>query len=150
MISGGGSAALKSSYFISPYDGIVEALKEANPDVEVTYSEGARSTFNNFCCRVDTQPSPLLAYRTMPTLDYDILTEDGKPGWTCTWYTHESDSSMTPLPEPIKTQYVDETRIFIRYVCSSAFVTSFSLHFCSAPRILRRLLIAGRSSLTVA
>lgn len=40
VLSGGGSAALKSSYFISPYQGIVDALGEG---VEVTYSEGARS-----------------------------------------------------------------------------------------------------------
>lgn len=39
VLSGGGSAALKPSYFTSPYDGIVAALGK---DVEVTYSEGAR------------------------------------------------------------------------------------------------------------
>jgi beta-glucosidase len=42
VLSGGGSAALKPSYFVSPYDGIVNALKAANPSVEITYSEGAR------------------------------------------------------------------------------------------------------------
>ena len=41
VISGGGSASLKPSYFTSLYDGIVTALKAENPDVEVTYSEGA-------------------------------------------------------------------------------------------------------------
>lgn len=41
VLSGGGSAALKASYFISPYDGIVNALS-AQGNVEVTYSEGAR------------------------------------------------------------------------------------------------------------
>lgn len=45
VLSGGGSAALKASYFVSPYQGIVDALA-SNPDVEVTYSEGARGTFN--------------------------------------------------------------------------------------------------------
>ena len=39
ILSGGGSAALKPSCFVSPYDGIVNALGK---DVEVTYSEGAR------------------------------------------------------------------------------------------------------------
>lgn len=39
VLSGGGSASLKPSYFTSPYDGIVSALTK---DVEVTYSEGAR------------------------------------------------------------------------------------------------------------
>ena len=42
VLSGGGSAALKPSYFVSPYEGIVAALKEADPSVEITYSEGAR------------------------------------------------------------------------------------------------------------
>lgn len=41
VLSGGGSAALKASYYISPYDGIVGALSGGG-DVEVTYSEGAR------------------------------------------------------------------------------------------------------------
>ena len=40
VLSGGGSAALKASYFISPYDGIVNVL--APHGVEITYSEGAR------------------------------------------------------------------------------------------------------------
>lgn len=43
ILSGGGSAALKPSYFVSPYDGIVKALGR---DVEVTYSEGARGKTN--------------------------------------------------------------------------------------------------------
>ena len=40
VLSGGGSAALKPSYFVSPYEGLVKALGE---DVEVTYAEGAQS-----------------------------------------------------------------------------------------------------------
>jgi beta-glucosidase len=50
VLSGGGSAALKASYFVSPYQGIADAL--ASENVEVTYSEGARSTFSSvsaFC-----------------------------------------------------------------------------------------------------
>ena len=39
VYSGGGSAALKPSYFVSPYDGIANALPKG---VKVTYSEGAR------------------------------------------------------------------------------------------------------------
>ena len=42
IVSGGGSASLKPSYFISPYDGIVDALGK---DVEITYAEGARSKY---------------------------------------------------------------------------------------------------------
>lgn len=39
-LSGGGSAALKPSYFTTPFDGIVNALPEG---VEITYCEGAPS-----------------------------------------------------------------------------------------------------------
>lgn len=46
VLSGGGSAALKPSYFVTPYEGIVNALAEQT-NVEVTYSEGARGSFNS-------------------------------------------------------------------------------------------------------
>lgn len=62
----------------------------------------------------------------MPTLDYDLITDDGKLGWTASWFAHESDESMTPLKEPLKTQYVDETRMFIRYVWCFCCGTSIS------------------------
>lgn len=39
VYSGGGSAALRPSYFVSPYHGIANALPNG---VKVTYSEGAR------------------------------------------------------------------------------------------------------------
>jgi beta-glucosidase len=45
VLSGGGSASLKPSYFVSPYEGIVKALKEENAGVEIVYSEGAQSKF---------------------------------------------------------------------------------------------------------
>jgi len=48
VFSGGGSAALKVSYFISPYDGIVSALEKAGNGTEVTYSEGATGLFSIF------------------------------------------------------------------------------------------------------
>jgi len=38
VLSGGGSAALKPSFFTTPYDGIVNVLPKG---IEVTYSEGA-------------------------------------------------------------------------------------------------------------
>ena len=42
VLSGGGSAALKPSFFVTPYEGIVSALQKVAPNVEITYSEGAR------------------------------------------------------------------------------------------------------------
>lgn len=37
VLTGGGSASLKASYFVSPYEGIVKALPT---DVEISYNEG--------------------------------------------------------------------------------------------------------------
>ncbi|KAJ7843119.1 beta-glucosidase [Mycena olivaceomarginata] len=108
VLSGGGSAALKASYFVSPYQGIVDALA-SNPDVEVTYSEGAR------------------AYLTSPSLDYELVTEDGKRGWTGSWYSHTDDESMTPLDEPVKVDHLDETRIFISTSAPSALTKRWTL-----------------------
>ncbi|KAK7052101.1 glycoside hydrolase family 3 protein [Favolaschia claudopus] len=108
VLSGGGSAALKASYFVSPYQGIVDALA-ANPDVEVTYSEGAR------------------AFLTSPSLDYELFTEDGKHGWTGSWHPHLDDDSMTPLDEPVKVDHLDETRIFISTSAPSALTRRWTL-----------------------
>lgn len=49
VLSGGGSAALKPSYFISPFEGVVDALGE---NVKVTYSEGARGWYFTLICAV--------------------------------------------------------------------------------------------------
>ena len=45
VLSGGGSAALKASYFVSPYDGIVSTLEQAGNGTEVIYSEGTKGLF---------------------------------------------------------------------------------------------------------
>ncbi|KAM5541949.1 hypothetical protein V8D89_004259 [Ganoderma adspersum] len=95
VLSGGGSAALKPSFFVSPYEGIVAALGKVDPNVEITYSEGSRS------------------FMQMPTLENDIVTEDGKPGWMGYFHSHESDDSLTPLEKPTTTRHIDETRIFL-------------------------------------
>ena len=49
-----------------------------------------------------------------PSLDWDMFTEDGRRGWMGAWYAHESDESMVPVKVPLKTQYIDETRMFFR------------------------------------
>lgn len=111
VLSGGGSAALKSSYFTSPYDGIVEALKADFPAVEVTYSEGARGvSVARILLRMFTH---FPAYMTMPSLDYELFSEDGERGWIGTWYTHENDESMKAAHKAFASRLVDETRIFV-------------------------------------
>ena len=50
----------------------------------------------------------------MPTLENEIFTEDGKPGWTGYFHSHESDDSLVPQDSVKVTRYIDETRIFLR------------------------------------
>jgi len=38
---------------------------------------------------------------------------DGETGWTAEWYRHENDDSMVPVGDPIRTQFLDETRLYI-------------------------------------
>lgn len=50
---------------------------------------------------------------TMPSLDWDMFTADGKRGWMGTWHKHESEESMSIVEEPYATNLIDETRIFV-------------------------------------
>lgn len=59
VLSGGGSAALKPSFFTTPFDGIVQALGKVASDVEITYSEGARGTL------LSSSMSPDIANRSV-------------------------------------------------------------------------------------
>lgn len=112
ILSGGGSAALKPSYFISPYDGIVSAL---GTGVEVTYGEGARGMTNPCVSLAKRSKHTTPAFLTLPTLEWDLTTEkdQGTRGWMAQWHSHESDDSMKPLDTPIATQFFDETRLLI-------------------------------------
>ena len=50
---------------------------------------------------------------TKPSLDHEMLTSTGERGWLAAWHAHTSEDSMDPLSEALKTQVVDETRMFI-------------------------------------
>ena len=50
----------------------------------------------------------------MPTLENEMTTKDGRPGWMGSFYSHESDDSMTALKDPLVTYYLDSTRVFLR------------------------------------
>ncbi|THH09589.1 hypothetical protein EW146_g8641 [Bondarzewia mesenterica] len=72
IISGGGSAALKSTYVITPWEGIVAAAPEG---VEMRYTVGC------------------YAHKYLPTLENNLTTPDGQPGWLCTFYSHDAESN---------------------------------------------------------
>lgn len=49
----------------------------------------------------------------MPSLDFEIVTTTGQPGWLGTWHKHEGDDSMVVVEEPLQTRVIRETRIFV-------------------------------------
>lgn len=111
-ISGGGSASLKPSYVITPYDGIVKALPG---DVDVLYSEGAIGALLLTVILASVVPLShlsFLAYQTLPSLDYELVTDTGAPGWTLSWHNHGQDNN-TISSEVLKTEFVNETNIFL-------------------------------------
>ena len=55
----------------------------------------------------------MVAFKTTPSLDLDIVTLTGQRGWLGTWHRHESDDSMTVVEEPVQTRVIDETRILL-------------------------------------
>jgi len=91
VASGGGSAALKLSYIITPYDGITRALSK---DVQVLYSEGAS------------------AYLTLPSLESEVVTSSGVPGLEMTWHNMSEDGSSIH-PEALLSVKVDETSVLL-------------------------------------
>lgn len=62
---------------------------------------------------ISNPPSSHVAYKTMPTLDYDMFTESGERGWIASWHSHVDDDSLIPLDEVLKTQLINETRILV-------------------------------------
>ncbi|KAG8904327.1 hypothetical protein FRB99_001912, partial [Tulasnella sp. 403] len=73
VISGGGSAFLKSSYVVSPWEGLTANAPE---DATLTYSVGC------------------YAHKYLPTLE-DNLTTGGKPGWEAVFYNHDADGQLS-------------------------------------------------------
>ncbi|EAU88112.2 beta-glucosidase [Coprinopsis cinerea okayama7 len=87
VISGGGSAALRATYVASPWN----AMKEAAPkDIELLYTVGC------------------YAHKYLPTLESKLVTPDGKPGWSCTFFRHDAEGN----PESsVQTFTLNDTRV---------------------------------------
>ena len=49
----------------------------------------------------------------MPTLDYELFTEDGRRGWIISWHSHVDDNSMKPLDDPLEEYLINETKGFL-------------------------------------
>ncbi|KAH8117155.1 glycoside hydrolase superfamily [Phellopilus nigrolimitatus] len=78
VISGGGSAALKPTYVITPWDGILENVPSG---IDIEYAEGCQ------------------AYKYLPTLESNLTTPKGEPGWLCTFYQTDDQDNLTDAVE---------------------------------------------------
>jgi beta-glucosidase len=56
---------------------------------------------------------PLLAYKSLPTLEHEIFTSSGERGWVGSWHSHVDGDGLIPHDEVLKTQLIDVTRMFI-------------------------------------
>ncbi|KAJ7694074.1 glycoside hydrolase family 3 protein, partial [Mycena rosella] len=74
IISGGGSAALKPSYSVSPYAGVVSG---APAGITIEHTVGC------------------YAHKYLPTLEKNLKTKSGEPGWLCTFYNHDEQGGLT-------------------------------------------------------
>ncbi|KZO92432.1 glycoside hydrolase family 3 protein [Calocera viscosa TUFC12733] len=84
--AGGGSASLKASYVITPYEGILEAVSS---DVKLLYTEGCQG------------------HGTAPTLTArDVMTPDGHPGLHGTFYLKRDAQGQ--YSEPVEEFVLDD------------------------------------------
>jgi beta-glucosidase len=67
-----------------------------------------------------------IAYETLPLLDREIRTADGKPGWTGTF--HSTDSNGDAIPDPVEAHYLDETNVFINESYPASLTTKWRFH----------------------
>ncbi|KZV82289.1 glycoside hydrolase family 3 protein [Exidia glandulosa HHB12029] len=108
IINGGGSSSLRSTYVVSPYEGIVNALGN---DVEVIYAEGARS------------------FKSLPSLDFELTTPSGERGWRLSWHNHSARDPMTPIPEAVREMDVDETYASLSDAKTDGLTERWSIRF---------------------
>jgi beta-glucosidase len=88
VISGGGSAALKPTYVVTAWEGLVH---NAPPGVELRYSVGA------------------YAHKFLPTIEDYLTTPDGQPGWIISFFCHDSEGR--PVKNPIASFVLPDTKV---------------------------------------
>ncbi|KAF9066829.1 glycoside hydrolase family 3 protein [Rhodocollybia butyracea] len=87
IISGGGSAALKAGYVVTPYYGMQEG---ASNDFEISYALGC------------------YAHKYLPTLEDYLTTSTGERGWLAAFYGHKEGGELTL---PVAEFVLNDTRI---------------------------------------
>ncbi|KAH8829706.1 glycoside hydrolase family 3 protein [Flagelloscypha sp. PMI_526] len=88
VISGGGSAFLKASYVVTPFDGIKSGAYDS---LEIDYTIGC------------------YAHKYLPTLENNLVTPDGHPGWLCSFYNLDNQGTLSE--KPVADIVLQDTRI---------------------------------------
>ncbi|KAM5535560.1 hypothetical protein V8D89_010727 [Ganoderma adspersum] len=88
IISGGGSAALRPTYVVTPFEGLVSNAPEGT---EFKHELGC------------------YAHKYTPTLEAYLKTPSGEPGWSCAFYNH--DENGNPVGDLVKEYVLQDTRI---------------------------------------
>ncbi|KAJ1309840.1 hypothetical protein OPQ81_006605 [Rhizoctonia solani] len=131
VISGGGSAFLKPSYVITPWDGIISAK---STDVDVQFEVGC------------------YAHKFLPTLENLLTTPDGQPGWEARFYTH--DENQQPKDEVAKF-VLNDTRVKLNDFLPEGLTPSWTIKLKGILRVDKTapfefgLTVAGRAKLWV-
>ncbi|KAH7921492.1 glycoside hydrolase family 3 protein [Leucogyrophana mollusca] len=73
VISGGGSAALKPTYVVTPWNGLLE---NAPAGLDIKYEVGC------------------YAHKYLPTLENYLTTPEGESGWRCTFYSQDANGNV--------------------------------------------------------
>ncbi|KAI0075819.1 putative beta-glucosidase from glycoside hydrolase family GH3 [Panus rudis PR-1116 ss-1] len=88
VISGGGSAQLKASYVVTPFEGLTANVPEG---IELNYEVGC------------------YAHKYLPTLENLLTTPDGQSGWLCSFYNH--DAKGEPTGDSVGEFVLKDTRV---------------------------------------
>ncbi|TFK42861.1 glycoside hydrolase family 3 protein [Crucibulum laeve] len=131
VISGGGSAALKATYVVTPWEGISQGLPA---DCELSYHVGC------------------YAHKYLPTLENNLLTPTGERGWLCTFYSH--DNVGNPW-KPIGEFILQDTRVKLNDFLPPGLTPTWSIKLQGKLNITQSavfelgLTVAGRAKLWI-
>ncbi|KAF5386631.1 hypothetical protein D9615_001768 [Tricholomella constricta] len=131
IISGGGSAALKAIYVVTPFDGVSSGASEG---MTIEYEVGC------------------YAHKYLPTLENSLVTPAGESGWLCTFYSHEEDGSLS---DPLESFILRDTRVKLNDFLPKGLTSTWTIKLegkltvdKSAPYELG-LTVAGRAKLWI-
>ncbi|GJE97941.1 glycoside hydrolase family 3 protein [Phanerochaete sordida] len=132
IISGGGSAQLKPSYVISPFDGLVD---NAPKGVEFLYEVGC------------------YAHKFLPTLENFLTAPSGEMGWLCSFYNH--DAAGEPTGAPVGEFVLRDTRVKLNDFLPPGLTATWSIKL-SGKLVVEKtadyelgLTVAGRAKLFI-